>query len=125
MATSNPNHFPFPLVPLANAETATSPVWWLQQWVETANTASRLQLIWLDMLGSAMQQEADFFKIMAASTEKLAHGAMNQDLLRDPSAMAAHYQEVAGDITKATVNRMNKVSGLSKDFRTCLWEEMC
>ncbi|MGC3872388.1 hypothetical protein ACPF7Z_03830 [Halomonas sp. GXIMD04776] len=131
MATSNFNRFPFPLInvdtlpfPLANADTTTSPAWWMQQWMETVNTTTRLQLVWLNMLGSAMQQEAEFFKIMAVSTEKLAHGAMNQDLLRDPSAMVAHYQEVADDITQATMNRMNKVTELSQDFRECLWDEI-
>nr|WP_298415310.1 hypothetical protein [uncultured Halomonas sp.] len=120
----NFNTLPFP-APLKNNEPAMSPTWWLNQWVETANAATRLQLIWLDMMGSALQQEAEFFKIMASTTERMTHGAMNQDLLRDPAAMATHYQQIAGDINEATMNRMQKVSELSEDFRKCIWEEIC
>ncbi|SHE89298.1 hypothetical protein SAMN02745148_01351 [Modicisalibacter ilicicola DSM 19980] len=122
MATSRSTPFPSPL---ADVDAAALPSWWMQQWMESANASARLQLVWLEMLGNAMQQEAEFFKIMAISTEKLAHGAMNQELLGDPTAMAAHYQEVAGEIHEATMNRMHKVTELSKDFRECLWEEIC
>ncbi|WP_053070654.1 hypothetical protein [Halomonas sp. PR-M31] len=115
---------PFPM-PSKNDEPAMSPIWWLNQWMETANSAARLQLIWWDMVGNAMHQEAEFFKIMANSTERMAQGVMNQDLLRDPAAMATHYRQIAKDINEATMNRMTKVSNLSEDFRDRLWEEMC
>nr|WP_299240915.1 hypothetical protein [uncultured Halomonas sp.] len=134
MATTSSTRFkktsvgvlPFPST-LTNNDAFGTPVWcwWLQQWLEIANTTTQLQLIWWDMLGNAMHQEAEFFKVMANSTEKLARGAMNQELLRNPAAMAAHYQEITGDVTQATMNRMTKVSNLSNDFRRCIWEEIC
>ncbi|WP_227369616.1 hypothetical protein [Halomonas sp. M20] len=132
MATTSSNRLkktslgtlPFPST-LANDDAFGTPVWWLQQWMETANATTRLQLIWWDMLGNAMHQEAEFFKVMANSTERMAQGAMNQELLRNPAAMAAHYQDVASDVTQAAMNRMSKGSSLSTDFRKRIWEEIC
>lgn len=98
--------------------------WWMRQWLETMLPFTRVQLSCWEAFGHLLQQEGEFFRTLAASSEQLARCTWNQDMLRDPAAMASCYQAVAGDMAEATMKRMIKVTELSRDVRECLWEEL-
>ncbi|WP_129138406.1 hypothetical protein [Modicisalibacter coralii] len=100
------------------------PSWWMQQWLESTAPITRMQLAWLQTMSEAMQHEAEFLKVVATSSEKLARCAWDPEALRDPSALSSCYQQAASEVANAAARRFSKVSELSHDLRERIWDEI-
>ena len=100
--------------------------WWYQYqpWMETTNSAAKLQRIWLETFNDAMRHEFEFFSTMATSYSKLTHCMLGLGGAQTSASMASCYQEIASDMTEATLKRMRKVSELSDDLRERIWCEI-
>ncbi|MCG7600876.1 hypothetical protein MHM84_13885 [Halomonas sp. McH1-25] len=98
--------------------------WWYQPWMETTDSAAKLQRIWLETFNDAMRHEFEFFSTMATSYSKLTHCMLGLGGPQTPASMASCYHEVASDMTEATLKRMRKVSELSDDLRERIWCEI-
>lgn len=99
-------------------------VLWSQPWMESTNTAIKLQRIWLETLNDATRHELDFFSTVTSSCNKLTSCMLGLEGLLTPSSMVSCYHEITGDMTEATLKRARKVSKLSDDLRERIWCEI-
>lgn len=99
-------------------------VLWSQPWMESTNTAIKLQRIWLETLNDAMRHELEFFSTIVTSYSKLTSCMLGLEGLQTPSSVVSCYHEIAGDMTQAALNRMHKVSELNDDLRERIWCEI-
>lgn len=97
---------------------------WYQPWAETSNSAAKLQCIWLETLNDAFRHEMDFLATIAPVSNKLSLCMLGLNGPLTPESMASCYHQIAGDMTKATLNRMRNVSELSEDFKERIWCEL-
>ncbi|SDN17924.1 hypothetical protein [Vreelandella arcis] len=97
---------------------------WYQPWVETTNSAVKLQRIWLETVNDALRHELDFISTVAPFYIKLTHCMTGLEGPQTPTTMASCYHRIAGDMSEATYNRMRRVSELSDDFRERIWFEL-
>jgi hypothetical protein len=99
--------------------------WWQEQWAQNANPIARMQLAWMESLTQAMQFEAEFLAAMAENSLKLANCFQGEDAPSTPAEMHRCYQALAKHATEAHMERMEKATTLSHDFRKLIWEEIC
>jgi len=104
-------------------DSASLTTWWMQQWLETSTPLARMQLVWLQALGEAMQHEAEFLKVVASSGEKVSRCLCNQET-PTPAELSSCYQEAALNVADAAMQRFHKVSELSHDLRERIWDEL-
>ncbi len=95
-----------------------------QTWVESTNTAIKLQCIWLATLNDATRHELEFLSTLMTSYSKISSCMLDSKGLQTPSSVASCYHEIAGNMAQATLNRMLKVSELTDDLRERIWCEI-
>ncbi|MCH4565011.1 hypothetical protein MKP05_18085 [Halomonas sp. EGI 63088] len=105
---------------------ATEPMlaWWQQQWLQNASPLARMQLAWMESLAEAMQFEAQYFKAMAESGQRMAECVGGEDAPSTPAEVQECYQKLVKDVTDAQMKRMEKATQLSHEFRERIWEEL-
>lgn len=111
------NNFTIPSIPMFE--------WWQEQWAQNANPIARMQLAWMESLTQAMQLEAEFLAAMAENGVKMANCFYGEEAPSTPGDMHRHYQKLLKHATDAHMERMEKATTLSHDFRQRIWEEIC
>ena len=99
-------------------------VFWYQPWVETTNSATKLQRIWLEAANQALRHELDFISAVAPIYSKLTYCMLGFEGPQTLSSMAVCYHNTAEEMAEATFNRIRKVSELSEDLRERIWSEL-
>lgn len=105
---------------------ATEPMltWWRDQLSQSANPMARMQLAWMESLVETMQYEAKFLQAMAESGQRMAESFQGKNAPRTPAEFNESYQKMIKEITDAQMERLEKASNLSNDFRKRVWEEL-
>ncbi|MBS9405578.1 hypothetical protein KG088_18440 [Halomonas sp. TRM85114] len=98
--------------------------WWQEQWAQNANPLARMQLAWMESLTQAMQFEAEFLAAMAENSLKLASCFQGEEAPNTPAEMHRCYQKLLKHASDAHMERMEKATTLSHDFRKRIWEEI-
>lgn len=104
---------------------ATQPMveWWQAQWQSNAPMA-RIQLAWMESLAEAMKFEAQFLKTVAESNQRMADCFQGGDSPCTPEDFRESYQQLIQEVSDAHMERMQKATELSRDFRKQIWEEI-
>lgn len=105
---------------------ATQPMmeWWQAQWHKNTAPMARVQLAWMESIAEAMQFEAQFLKAIAESNQRLAGCFQGEDASCTPEEFRASYQQHIQDVTDAHMERLQKATELSMDFRKQIWDEI-
>lgn len=98
--------------------------WWQEQWAQNANPIARMQLAWMESLTQTMQFEAEFLAAMAENGVKMANCFHGEEAPSNPAEMHRCYQKLVKHATDAHMERMEKATTLSHDFRKRIWEEL-
>ncbi|SFU30017.1 hypothetical protein [Halomonas korlensis] len=98
--------------------------WWQEQWAQNANPIARMQLAWMESLTQAMQFEAEFLAAMAENGVKMANCFHGEEAPKTPGELHNCYQKLLKHATEAHMERMEKASSLTHDFRKRIWEEI-
>lgn len=99
--------------------------WWIEQSVKGVQPLMNIQLAWLESVSSAMHMEIEFCQAIAESNEKISHCLlMNQSSPKSAQEITDCYQQAMQGLRDAQLDRFNKVTKLSQDFRKALWEEI-
>ncbi|WP_372610036.1 hypothetical protein [Halomonas sp.] len=108
------------------APAATQPMmeWWQTQWRRNAVPMARVQLAWMESIAEAMYFEAQVLKAIAESNQRLAGCFQGEDAPCTPQEFQASYQQLIQDVTDAQMERLQKATELSMDFRRQVWEEI-
>ena len=127
MATSNatpPNELQVPQGSLNPWLDATQPMlmWWGTQSIEPM---AKIQIAWLESVSQAVQAELQFFHAISESHEKIVQCFINASTESDNNLnMANCYQEAMQTLTNAHMDRLQKASELTHEFRKSLWEKL-
>ncbi|MCL7930823.1 hypothetical protein [Halomonas llamarensis] len=99
--------------------------WWMEQSVKGVQPLMNVQLAWLESVSSAMQMEMEFCQAIAESHEKISHCLLiHQKSPKSTEKITDCYQQAMQDLSNAHLNRLKKVTELSHDFRSAIWEEI-
>lgn len=98
--------------------------WWQEQWAQNTNPVAHLQLAWMESLVQVMQVEAEFLAAMAENSLKMANCFQGEEAPSTPAEMHRCYQKLVKHATDAHMERMEKATTLSHDFRKRIWEEI-
>lgn len=99
--------------------------WWMEQSVKGVQPLMNVQLAWLESVSSAMQMEMEFCQAIAESHEKITHCLlMHQSSPKSAEEFTDCYQQAMQGLSNAHLDRLKKVTELSHDFRSALWEEI-
>jgi hypothetical protein len=108
------------------AVAATKPMmeWWQAQWQQNAAPMARMQLAWMESIADAMKFEAQFLQAIADSNQRMANCFQGEDAPCTPEEFRASYQQLIQDVTDAQMERLQKATDLSMEFRKQIWEEI-
>ncbi|WP_346798127.1 hypothetical protein R5M92_04375 [Halomonas sp. Bachu 37] len=111
---------------LSPAFSTTQPIaaWWSQQWLQSTLPLTRMQLVWMENLAQTMQMEAQFMQALMESSEKISQCFWNHQGNTSAAEVTECYQEVVQSLTEAHMERLERVTELTQDFRRSLWEEI-
>lgn len=99
--------------------------WWMEQSMKGVQPLMNVQIAWLESVSSAMQMEMEFCQAIAQSNEKITHCLLaHQSAPKSAEEISDCYQQAMQGVTNAHFDRLKKVTELSQDFRTALWEEI-
>ncbi len=98
--------------------------WWHHYCLLSTVPMVRLQVAWLENVTQAMQMEADLFRAVVKSSEKMTQCFTDNNQNCGAAELTEHYQEMVKTLTEANMERFERVSQLSHEFRRSLWEEI-
>ncbi|WP_434985553.1 hypothetical protein [Vreelandella zhaodongensis] len=98
--------------------------WWQHYCLLSTVPMVRLQVAWLENVTQAMQMEADLFRAIVKSSEKMTQCLTDNNESCGATELTEHYQEMMQTLTEANMERFERVSQLSHEFRRSLWEEI-
>lgn len=97
---------------------------WHRTWIESVDSAEKLQRIWFETYNDAIRHEIEFLVAMAVSYSRITSCILNYSGRPTKESMTSCYQEIADDMTEATLKRFRKVSELSDELRERIWCEI-
>ncbi|MDR5898375.1 hypothetical protein QC823_05140 [Halomonas vilamensis] len=99
--------------------------WWMEQSVKGVQPLMNVQLAWLESVSSAIQMEMEFCQAIAESHEKITNCLlMHHHSPKSAEEITDCYQQAMQGLSEAHLDRLKKVTELSNDFRSALWEEI-